>query len=125
MSTVFTVWCDTDDEAGPDLKRTAGGTALLDPDAWSAWLIEHEYHEMSLIVENSSPFGLPRFQVNRCAIRFNVKTADEVEAAAAWSDYRKAYGTNASKEGRAHEHKVFLAGWAAARGLADADAVQR
>lgn len=116
MSTGFTVWCDTDEEAGPDLQRSAGGTALLDPEAWSAWLIEHQYHDMSLVVENSGPFGLPHFQVNRGAIRFVVRTADEVEAAAAWSDYREAYGTSASKEDRAHEHQVFLAGWAAARG---------
>ena len=125
MSTVFTVWCDTDEEGGPELKRSAGGLALLDHDAWSAWLIEHEYHDMSLIVENSGPVGLPRFQVNRGAIRFVVKTADEVEAAAAWSDYRKAYGVSVSKDDRAHEHQAFLAGWAAARGSADTDGVLR
>ena len=116
MSTGFTVWCDTDGEAGPELKRSAGGTALLDPDAWSAWLIEHQYHDMSLVVENSGPFGLPPFQVNRGAIRFVVRTADEVEAAAAWADYRQAYGVSFSKEDRVHEHQAFLAGWAAARG---------
>lgn len=54
-----------------------------------------------------------------------MSTADEVEAAAAWSDYRKAYGVSASKDDRAHEHQAFLAGWAAARGSADADTVQR
>lgn len=115
MSTVFTVWCDTDEEAGPELKRSAGGPALLDLEAWSAWLIQHEYHDMSLVAENTSPVGLPRFQVNRGAIRFIVRTADEVEAAAAWADFRKEYGTSASKDDRAYERQAFLAGWAAAR----------
>lgn len=115
MSSVFTVWCDTDEDAGPELKRTAGGVALLDPEAWSAWLVEHEYHDMSLVVENSSPYGLPYFRASRGGIRFQVKTADEIEATAAWADYRKTHGTLASKEDRVHEHQAFLAGWAAAR----------
>jgi hypothetical protein len=48
MSTVFTIWCRTDEEAGPKLQRTAGGSGLIDQAAWSAWLIEHEYHELVL-----------------------------------------------------------------------------
>jgi hypothetical protein len=48
MSTVFTIWCRTDEETGPKLQRTAGGSGLIDSDAWSSWLIEHEYHELVL-----------------------------------------------------------------------------
>lgn len=44
MSTVFNVWCETCNELGPELKRTAGGPSLIEPEAWSSWLIKHEYH---------------------------------------------------------------------------------
>lgn len=115
MGTVFTVWCDTDEEGGPELKRSAGGPALLDPDAWSAWLIEHQHHDMSLIAENTNPFGLPEFRVNCGGIRFNVTSEDEVQAGACWGEYRAEYGVHASKETRKRENAAFLAGWAAAR----------
>lgn len=51
MSTVFTVRCETDNEDGPKLQRKAGGSGLLDKAAWSAFLIEHEYHELTLVHE--------------------------------------------------------------------------
>lgn len=51
MSTVFTARCETDDEDGPKLQRTAGGSGLIDQAAWSTWLIEHEYHELTLVHE--------------------------------------------------------------------------
>lgn len=115
MSSVFTVWCDTDEEAGPDLQRSPGGASLLDPDAWSAWLIEHQYHDLSLVLESTAPFGLPAFQASRGGIRFQLRTQDEVDALKAWAEYRKAAGTSASKEDRVHERAAFLAGWAAVR----------
>jgi hypothetical protein len=48
MSTVFRIECHQDGEKGPQLKRSAGGVALLDPEAWAAYLIEHEFHPMEL-----------------------------------------------------------------------------
>jgi hypothetical protein len=125
VSTHFHAWCDTDDEGGPALRRSPSGTLLEDPDAWAEWLIEHEYHDISLVVESSSPFGLPPFQASRGGIRFQVRTQDQVDAACAWSDYRKEYGTSPSKEDRAQEHAAFLAGWAAAKGSLDIGGVQR
>lgn len=125
MSTTFTVWCDTDEEGGPDLQRAAGGSSLLNPDAWSAWLIEHEHHDISLVPENSRAFGLPFIQTARGGIRFEVKTEDAIEVACAWTDYRKEYGVSPSKDERAREHAAFKAGWAAAKGTLDVGGVQR
>lgn len=51
MSTHFHAWCDTDEEAGPTLRRSPSGTLLEKPDEWAAWLIEHEYHEIVLKTE--------------------------------------------------------------------------
>lgn len=48
MSDVFTVWCNTDDVPGPELRRTEDATELVDVDAWSAFLIEHVHHEIGL-----------------------------------------------------------------------------
>ena len=48
MSTVFRVECHDDGEQGPQIKRIAGGVALIDPEAWAAWLLEHEHHGMEL-----------------------------------------------------------------------------
>lgn len=125
MSTVFTVWCDTDEEGGPELQRSPGGASLLDPDAWSAWLIEHRYHDLSLVAENTGPHGLPHFRATRGGIRFQLVPEDVAAMAAAWSDYRKEYGVSASKEHRVQEHEAFKAGWAAARGELDVGGVQR
>lgn len=121
MTQRFTVWCNTDEDGGPDLIRTEDRTELVDVDAWSTWLEEHAHHDLSLVVENLT--GLPFFQANRGGIKF--KTEDEIRAACAWSDYRKAYGVSVDIETRLHEHAAFLAGWAAANGKLDADGVQR
>lgn len=125
MSTIFHAWCDTDEEAGPNLRRSPSGTLLVDEDAWAAWLIEHEYHDLSLVAENDSPHGLPRFQADRRPIKFETPTEDMAEIACAWSDYRKEYGVSPSKEERVKEHAAFKAGWAAARGTLDIGGVQR
>lgn len=125
MSTYFHAWCDTDEEAGPKLRRSPSGTLLEDEDAWSAWLIEHQWHDLSLVVEDGAPFGLPVMQTVRGGIRFVVRTQDEIDVAVAWSDYRKEYGVSPSKEHRAQEHAAFKAGWAAARGSLDVGGVQR
>lgn len=119
------VWCDTDEEGGPELKRSAGGVTLLDHEAWSAWLIEHEFHDLSLVAEGAGPHGLPYFRANRGGIQFQLTTEDVAAIAAAWSDYRKEYGVSPSKEQRVQEHEAFKAGWAAARGQLDAGGVQR
>lgn len=125
MSTHFHAWCDTDEEGGPTLRRSPSGTLLEDEDAWAAWLIEHQWHDLSLVVEDGAPFGLPVFQTRRGGIRFQVTPQDVLDCAAAWSDFRKEYGTSPSKEERAREHEAFKAGWAAARGTADTGGVQR
>lgn len=122
MSTTYTLWCNTDDDGGPNLDHKAFVVDVLDKDAWHAWLIEHEYHDISLVAEGS-PLGLPFFQVNRGAIKF--KTDDDIEAACAWSNYRSAYGVHADRRVREREHAGFLAGWAAARGKLDVGGVQR
>jgi hypothetical protein len=109
----FTVWCNTDDDGGPDLHSHAHGVELVDADAWSAWLDEHAHHDLSLVIENLT--GLPFFQANRGGIRFEVPTEDEIRAAYAWQNFRTQRGVHASKEVREHEHAAFLAGWAAAR----------
>lgn len=125
MSTHFHAWCDTDEEAGPTLRRSPSGTLLEKPDEWAAWLIEHEYHDVSLVTENSSPFGLPHFQANRGTIQFKVRTEDDVLVACAWSDFRKEYGVSVDDETRKAEHRAFLAGWAASKGTLDVGGVQR
>lgn len=121
MTGRFTLWCNTDDDGGPDLVSTEDSVELVDVDAWSGWLDEHRHHDLSLVVENLT--GLPFFQANRGAIKF--KTGDEIEAACAWSNYRSAYGVHADRTVREREHAGFLAGWAAAHGKLDADSVQR
>jgi hypothetical protein len=125
MGTVFTAWCDTDEVDGPRLQRKPGGSGLIDSDAWSAWLIEHEHHDILLVHEDTSPLGLPWFQANRSAIQFKVRTEDDVLAACAWSDFRKEYGVDGDKSVREKEHRAFLAGWAAAKGTLDIGGVQR
>lgn len=121
MTGRFTLWCNTDDDGGPDVVRTDDGVELVDPDAWWSWLDEHRHHDLSLVVENLT--GLPFFQVNRGAIKFQSK--DEIEAAYAWADYRKEYGVHADRKVREREHAGFLAGYAAARGKLDVGGVQR
>lgn len=121
MTGRFTLWCNSDDDGGPDLVRTDDGVELVEPDAWWAWLDEHRHHDLSLVVENLT--GLPFFQATRGAIKF--KTGDEIEAACAWSNYRSEYGVHADRTVREREHAGFLAGWAAARGTLDVDSVQR
>lgn len=115
MTQRFTVWCNTDEDCGPDLIRTDDATQLVDVDGWSAWLDEHHHHDLSLIVENLT--GLPFFRANRGGIRFEVPTEDEIRAAYAWKNFRTQHGVHASKEVRESEHAAFLAGWAAARQL--------
>lgn len=48
VSSQWTVYCETCDESGPDLRRQPGCTMLLDRDDWSPFLIEHEYHRLVL-----------------------------------------------------------------------------
>lgn len=48
MSTTFYAWCETCEANGPAIDRKAGGTALLDPKRWDAWLRDHEYHDLRL-----------------------------------------------------------------------------
>src|SRR3546814_12053576 len=88
-------------------------------------LIENGYHDISLVTEGISPFGLPWFQANREAIQFKVRTEDDVLAACAWSDFRKEYGVSADDETRKAEHRAFLAGWGAGKGTLDIGGVQR
>lgn len=51
MSTHFSAYCETDETDGPTLRRSPSGTRLMDEDAWAEWLIEHEYHDISLKTE--------------------------------------------------------------------------
>lgn len=51
MSTVFDAVCDTCEERGPQIQRKPAGTTLLLKDEWSAFLIEHEYHDLRLVHE--------------------------------------------------------------------------
>ncbi len=51
MSTIFRAYCETDEMDGPQIRRSPSGTGLLYPDAWAEWLIEHEYHDISLKTE--------------------------------------------------------------------------
>lgn len=48
-------------------------------------------------------------------------TAEEIERACAWSDYRADYGVSADPETRRQEHEAFRAGWDAARQPAGTD----
>lgn len=59
MSSVFRVWCADEAMAGPQLHRKPGGTGLIYPDAWAAFLIEHEYHELVLVHEDMEGLGAP------------------------------------------------------------------
>lgn len=52
-------------------------------------------------------------------------TEDETARAAAWSDFRKEYGVSSDDQTRAAEHRAFVAGWDAARGMLDVGGVQR
>lgn len=123
MTGRFTLWCNTDEDGGPDLRHTDAGVELVDAESWSTWLDEHRHHDLSLVVENLT--GLPFFQVNREKIVFKVRTEDDIQAACAWSNYRSEYGVHADRKVREREHAGFLAGWAAARGKLDVDSVQR
>lgn len=67
MSTHFTIYCETDDVMGPQVRRGAGGVGLLTstgeayesalpepPDtqgSWAHFLIEHEFCELRLLRE--------------------------------------------------------------------------
>jgi hypothetical protein len=59
VSTVFTVWCADDAVTGPQLHRKPGGTGLIYPDAWSDFLIEHEYHKLVLVHEIMDGLSAP------------------------------------------------------------------
>lgn len=59
MSTVFRVWCTDDAVAGPQLHRKPGGSGLIDSDAWGAFLIEHQYHQLVLVHEDMDGQGAP------------------------------------------------------------------
>lgn len=130
MTATFHLWCDTDEDGGPDIeavKREDGVPGVrLNPGAWSDWLLEHREHELQVVLETpSGALGLPFFRVNRGRIQFVLRTSEEVEVATAWSDYRKEYGVSVSRSVREQEHAGFKAGWAAARGTADTGGVQR
>lgn len=130
MSTRFTLWCESDEDGGPEVEAIAQADGVpglrLDPSEWTTWLEEHRHHEMSLVVQvPAGPLGLPFFRVNRGGITFEVPEPDAVECATAWSDYRKEYGVSVSRSVREQEHEAFKAGWAAARGTADTGGVQR
>ena len=66
MSTVFTIWCDTCEVAGPNIRRHHDGALLLQTDVprffpvgdkeqasldWGAFLIAHEWHDIRLMTE--------------------------------------------------------------------------
>ncbi len=60
MSTHFNVYCETCEVSGPHIARSAGNTKLLAPVpsgflggdnaalAWARFLVDHEYHELTL-----------------------------------------------------------------------------
>ena len=50
---------------------------------------------------------------------------DHLDAACAWSDFRKDYGVSGDDKVRRREHRAFMAGWQSARGTIDAGGVQR
>jgi hypothetical protein len=64
MSTVFRVWCADDAVAGPQLHRKPGGTGLIYPDAWGAFLLEHEYHKLVLVHEDMDGLSAPEDALN-------------------------------------------------------------
>lgn len=131
MSTTFHLWCDTDEDGGPEVEavhQEDGVPGLrLNPGGWVAWLDEHQNHALSLVVQvpDVGPLGLPFFRVNRGGIKFEVPDRDGVDCAVDWSDFRKEYGVHADRAAREREHRAFKAGWAAARGTADTGGVQR
>lgn len=130
MTATFHLWCDTDEDGGPEtgvVSREDGVPGLrLEPGTWSDWLLEHREHDLHIILETpAGALGLPVFRATRGGIQFVVRTPEEVECAAAWSDYRKEYGVSVSRSVREQEHAAFKAGWAAARGTADTGGVQR
>lgn len=43
MSTRFDIYCPNHDIYGPQVARSAGGTKLIHPDQWGAFLIKHEW----------------------------------------------------------------------------------
>lgn len=70
MSTRFTIYCNTCDEAGPHIRRQHDKAILMEeqsarffPDSdndqamrdWGGFLIEHEYHELSMRTEYRPP----------------------------------------------------------------------
>lgn len=61
MSTIFDAYCaEPCEEYGPKLRRGAGGTGLIEPTEWAAWLIEHEHHDLRLIHEFHSEAHLTK-----------------------------------------------------------------
>lgn len=48
MSEQWILRCEACEEDGPDLRRSAGGIALLNQDAWARFLLEHGYHRPRL-----------------------------------------------------------------------------
>ncbi|MFJ2298126.1 hypothetical protein [Oerskovia paurometabola] len=50
---------------------------------------------------------------------------DHLDAACAWSDFRKDYGVSGDDKVRRQEHRAFMAGWQSARGTIDTGGVQR
>lgn len=51
MSTQWTLHCDTCEVDGPDLRRTPGGVSLIPEDDWGPFLVEHDWHRLSLVHE--------------------------------------------------------------------------
>jgi hypothetical protein len=50
---------------------------------------------------------------------------DHLDAACAWSDFRRDYGVSGDDKVRRQEHRAFMAGWQSARGTIDTGGVQR
>lgn len=55
----------------------------------------------------------------------DTRREDHLDAACAWSDFRKDYGVSGDDKVRRQEHRAFMAGWQSARGTIDAGGVQR
>jgi len=82
VSYVWTFECNTCEEVGPWLRRSAGGAALTDEA--TAFLVGHEFHDVRLCGENCPPSWVveaQREQINRQHESY-VKLVVEHEAAA-------------------------------------------
>lgn len=55
----------------------------------------------------------------------DTRREDHLDAACAWSDFRKDYGVSGDDKVRRREHRAFMAGWQSARGTIDTGGVQR